>query len=225
MYLSQNIKGLCAKFGINFQEFLSDFQVEDVHELSIFDLEAVCEEYEVDFYALLFVPLFKPELYKKKLAKIKFVVTDVDGVLTDGGMYVSEQGDEMKRFNTQDGMAILQLPHKGIQVGFLSSGFTQRMVQFRAELLGVKYCYVGRDKKLDILEQWRQELQLDWSEIAYLGDDINDREIMQKVGISVCPKNAVRTVKSVSAIHLTRKGGDACFREFVDDFLLSEPLH
>jgi YrbI family 3-deoxy-D-manno-octulosonate 8-phosphate phosphatase len=99
------------------------------------------------------------------------------------------------------------------------------MVQFRAELLGVKYCYVGRDKKLDILEQWRQELELDWSEIAYLGDDINDREIMQKVGIAVCPKNAVRTVKSISTIHLTRKGGDACFREFVDDFLLSEPLN
>lgn len=224
MHLNQNIKGLCAKFGISFHDFLNDLNVDDVHELTVFDLQAVCEEYEIDLYSLIFVPLFKPDIHKKKLEKIKFLVTDVDGVLTDGGMFVTESGDEMKKFNTKDGMAIIKLPSFGIKVGFLSSGFTHNMVQRRAALLGVEKCYVGRENKLEILNQWRSEMNLDWSEIAYLGDDINDREIMQKVGVSACPKNAVQTIKKTALIPLTSNGGEGCVREFVDEYLLSKPL-
>jgi 3-deoxy-D-manno-octulosonate 8-phosphate phosphatase (KDO 8-P phosphatase) len=84
MQLEQNIKGLCSKFGIDFDDFLNDLDVENVHELTVYDLEAVCEEYEIDLQALLFKPLFKPELYKKKLSEIKFLILDVDGVMTDG---------------------------------------------------------------------------------------------------------------------------------------------
>ena len=224
MQLEQNIKGLCSKFGIEFKDFLDDLEVENVHELTVYDLEAICEEYNIDMYALLFKPIFKPELYKKKLSAIKFLIIDVDGVMTDGGMYISENGDQMKRFNAQDGMAIQHLVKNNFQIGIISSGTTNSMVQKRAEILGVHHCYVGREPKISILKNWCESLNIDLSEVAMIGDDINDLEIMKQVGIAVCPKNAVNAVKSLAHIQLCKKGGDACIREFIDNYLLKEPI-
>ena len=224
MQLEQNIKGLCSKFGIEFKDFLDDLEVENVHELTVYDLEAICEEYDIDMYALLFKPIFKPELYKKKLSEIKFLIIDVDGVMTDGGMYISENGDQIKRFNAQDGMAIQHLVKNNFQIGIISSGTTNSMVQKRAEILGVQHCYVGRETKISILNSWCKTLDLKLSEVAMIGDDINDLEIMKQVGIAVCPKNAVNAVKSLAHIQLSKKGGDACIREFIDNYLLKEPI-
>jgi len=224
MQLEQNIKGLCAKFGIEFKDFLDDLEVENVHELTVYDLEAICEEYDIDMYALLFKPIFKPELYKKKLSEIKFLILDVDGVMTDGGMYISENGDQMKRFNAQDGMAIQHLVKNKFQIGIISSGTTNSMVQKRAEILGVQHCYVGRETKISILNSWCKTLDIKLSEVAMIGDDINDLEIMKQVGIAVCPKNAVNAVKSLAHIQLSKNGGDACIREFIDNYLLKEPI-
>jgi len=224
MHLEQNIKGLCSKYGIDFQEFLSDLDVEDVHELTIFDLEAICEEYEVDMLALLFKPVFRSNQWKTKSKKIKLLVVDVDGVLTDGGMYFTESGDQMKKYNTKDGMGIMKIQEQGIQVAFLSSGFTNTMIQNRAEMLGVKLCYVGRDKKLDILEKWQKELGISFEQIAYLGDDINDLDCIRKVGFSACPSNALNSVKTVVDVILSLKGGDGCARQFIDNYLLESPI-
>ncbi|MBM3186433.1 MAG: HAD-IIIA family hydrolase [Bacteroidetes bacterium] len=224
MHLELNIKGLCNKFGIEFDDFLSDLDVENVHELTVFDLEAVCEEYEVDLMALLFKPMFRPELFKDKLSKIKLLILDVDGVMTDGGMYVSENGDQMKRYNTQDGMGIMHLTKSGFQVGIISSGFTNNMVQKRAELLGIQNCYVGRDPKLEILNDWCQKLNFKMDEVAIIGDDINDLEVMKNIGLAICPANAVNAVKTQCHIVLSKKGGDGCVREFIDNYLLNNPL-
>ena len=224
MHLEQNIKGLCVKFGIEFDDFLNDLDVENVHELTIYDLEAVCEEYEVDLMALLFKPLFRPELFKDKLSRIKLLILDVDGVMTDGGMYVSENGDQMKRYNTQDGMGIMHLTKSGFQVGIISSGFTNNMVQKRAELLGIQHCYVGREPKLEILKDWCQKLNFKLDEVAIIGDDINDLEVMKNIGLAVCPANSVNTVKTQCHIVLSKKGGDGCVREFIDNYLLNNPL-
>jgi YrbI family 3-deoxy-D-manno-octulosonate 8-phosphate phosphatase len=225
MHLEQNLKGLCVKFGIEFDDFLNDLDVENVHELTVYDLEAVCEEYEVDLLSLLFKPMFRPELFKAKLDKIKLLILDVDGVMTDGGMYVSENGDQMKRYNTQDGMGIMHLTKSKFQVGIISSGFTNNMVQKRAELLGIQNCYVGRDPKIEILNDWCQQLNLKLEEVAIIGDDINDLEIMKNVGLAVCPSNAVNSVKSICQIILSKKGGEGCVREFIDNFLLKNPLN
>lgn len=224
MHLEQNIKGLCTKFGIEFDEFLNDLDVENVHELTIYDLEAVCEEYEVDLMSLLFKPMYRPELFKKQLEKIKLLILDVDGVMTDGGMYVSESGDQMKRYNTQDGMGIMHLTKSGVQVGIISSGFANNMVQKRAELLGIQHCYVGRDPKLEILKKWCEEMKLQLNEVAIIGDDINDLEVMKNIGLAICPANAVNSVKSHCHIILSKKGGEGCVREFIDHFLLKNPL-
>ena len=134
MYLEQNIKGLCSKFGIKYSEFIADLDVDNVSELTIYDLEAVCEEYEVDLLSLLFKPLYRPELWNKKLEKIKLLILDVDGVMTDGGMYYTENGDQIKKYNTKDGMAIQHLVKNEFQVAIISSGFKSEMVKSRADL-------------------------------------------------------------------------------------------
>jgi len=224
MQLEQNLKGLCSKFGIDFQDFLSDLDVEDVHELTVFDLEAVCEEYEVDLLSLLFKPLFKEGQWKKKAKNIKLLVLDVDGVLTDGGMYFTENGDQIKKFNTKDGLGIMRLQQKNVQVAFLSSGFTHSMVQKRAEMLGVSLCYVGQDKKIDVLSNWCTELSIDLNQVAYLGDDVNDLDCIRKVGFSASPVNAVNAVKTEVDIILSHKGGDGCVRNFIDNYLLETPI-
>ena len=220
MILELNIKGLCKTHGIKFDDFLADLDVDNVHELSIYDLEAICEEYELDLQALLFKPLFSQASLDKKIQKLKMLILDVDGVLTDGGMYVSEKGDQMKRYHTHDGLAVLELgKSKKLTLGILSSGFTEHMVQDRATLLGIEHVYVGREPKLDILNTWYAQLGYSLDEIAIIGDDLNDLPVMQAVGLAVCPASAVSKVKNVADIILSRKGGDACVREFIDNYL------
>jgi hypothetical protein len=220
MILELNIKGLCKTHGIKFDDFLADLDVDNVHELSIYDLEAICEEYELDLQALLFKPLFSQASLDKKIQKLKMLILDVDGVLTDGGMYVSEKGDQMNRYHTHDGLALLELgKSKKLTLGILSSGFTEHMVQDRAALLGIEHVYVGREPKLDILNTWCAQLGYNLDEIAIIGDDLNDLPVMQAVGLAVCPASAVSKVKSVADIILSRKGGDACVREFIDNYL------
>ena len=150
---------------------------------------------------------------------IKFLVLDVDGVMTDGGMYYTESGDQFKKFNTKDGMAIKVAQNKGYHVAFLSSGSTEHIVQNRAKTLGVDRVYVGSRPKLQVLIEWCRELELSMENVAYVGDDINDLEVMDAVGFSGCPADAVEAVKLKANVILTRNGGNACIREFVDEHL------
>lgn len=220
MILELNIKGLCKKNGIEFDDFLADLDVENVHELSVYDLEAICEEYQLDLQALIFKPLFSQASLDQKIKALKMLILDVDGVLTDGGMYVSEKGDQMKRYHTQDGLALLELGKtKKLELGIISSGFTEHMVQDRAALLGIEHVYVGREAKLDVLTNWCKTLGIALNEVAIIGDDLNDLPVMQAVGLAVCPSSAVAKVKSAADIILSRKGGDACVREFIDNYL------
>lgn len=153
---------------------------------------------------------------------IKFLVLDVDGVMTDGGMYYTESGDQFKKFNTKDGMAIKVAMKKGHEVAFLSSGSQETIVKNRAETLGVKRVYVGTKEKLEVLKEWCSELNLELENVAYVGDDINDLKVIGAVGFSGCPADAVEAVKLKVNVILTRKGGDACVREFVDEHLLED---
>lgn len=219
MYLEQNIKGLCTKHEMHYNDFLADLEVDDVKELTIYDLEAIAEEYGLDLMGLLFKPLFHAEHIAKKIKDIKFLILDVDGVMTDGGMYWTESGDQIKKFNTKDGLGIIGLRKKGFHVGIISSGYTENMVQKRAELLGISKCYVGQNPKLVVLKEWCAELGIDLKQVAVIGDDLNDLEVMQQVGLSACPADAVNEIKSVCHIILTSKGGDGCIREFIDAYL------
>ncbi|WP_343605110.1 HAD-IIIA family hydrolase [Fluviicola sp.] len=203
---------------------LKDFDVDSVTELSILDLEAIAEEYEVDFYSLLFKPLFVFDHLKSKIAKIKLLILDVDGVMTDGGMYYTESGDQIKKYNTKDGMAIMKAQEKGLLCGIISSAFTDKMVRNRAEVLKIGHVYVGREQKITVLKQWCETLGISLEEVAIIGDDINDLSIMREAGLRACPKDAVQEVKKEVDIVLTKNGGDGVVREFIDNFLLSEPI-
>lgn len=224
MILEQNIKGICSKSGIDFNDFLSDMDVDNVHELSVYDLEAVCEEYNVDMMSLLFKPMFRPDLWNKKLDKIKLLVLDVDGVMTDGGMYYTESGDQFKKYNTKDGMAIQHLVKNNFQIAIISSGYKTEMVKSRADLLGIQFCYVGRDSKMDILMGHCATLGIELENVAIVGDDVNDLEIIKKIGFSACPADAVNAVKTQVDSILSKKGGEGCVREFIDAYLLKQPL-
>ena len=219
MNLEQNIKGLCSKNGIHFQDFLSDFNVESVKELSIFDLEAICDEYQISMESLLFKSLIIESELRKKLDHIKLLILDVDGVMTDGGMLFTANGDEQKKFNTKDGMAVKMLYQNGYHVGLISHSKITEMVTERANMLNIKHCYVGSDDKLTILKKWISELGISLEEVAFLGDDNNDNNVMEHVGVSVCPSDSSKRILNKADIILERKGGDACLREFVEEHL------
>lgn len=150
---------------------------------------------------------------------IRMIVLDVDGTLTDGGMYYTESGDQIKKFNSKDGLAIRRKVAEGIVFGIISHAFKRNIIEERAKLLNVAKVYVGSEKKLDILLGWCDELGLQPSQVAYVGDDINDLDIIQAVGFSACPADSVKTIKQAAHIVLRNKGGQACVREFLDEWM------
>lgn len=150
---------------------------------------------------------------------IKLLVLDVDGVLTDAGMYYAEKGDEFKKFNARDGLMIRRLTAKGFQVGILSNGFNENLVKARAELLGIQNVKVGQFKKLEVLTEWCTKMNINFQEVAFIGDDVNDEELMQKVGLAVCPIDAMEKIKQTAHLILDKKGGDGCVREFLDEYM------
>lgn len=162
-------------------------------------------------------------LTKKHGLPIKLFLTDVDGVLTDAGMYYSESGDELKKFNTHDGMAFKILKDVGIKAGIITSENT-KIVKRRAQKLKVDYLFQGKIEggklavALDICKKENISLQ----EVAYIGDDINCYELLSKVGLAACPSDAIRKIKDIpSIIQLTLKGGGGVFREFVENYICS----
>ncbi|MFY0608033.1 MAG: HAD-IIIA family hydrolase [Cyclobacteriaceae bacterium] len=152
---------------------------------------------------------------------IKFLVLDVDGTMTDGGVYVLDNGQQFKKFNAQDGLGIRMAMKAGIEVGIISHSLVKEMVSSRANALGMKYFYIGQESKLDVLKQWLEELSLKPENVAFMGDDLNDLEIMNYVGLSVCPANAVAKIKESADVVLEKSGGNGAVRAFIDDYLLS----
>lgn len=153
--------------------------------------------------------------------KIKIFLTDVDGVLTDAGMYYTESGDEFKKFNTHDGMAFGLLREKGIKTGMITSEQT-KIVENRARKLKADYLYQGaRGKgKLEAAQEICVKENIQLSEVAYVGDDVNCIPLLRNVGLAACPANAVHEVRAIPGIlQLKTRGGDGAFREFVDWYL------
>jgi 3-deoxy-D-manno-octulosonate 8-phosphate phosphatase (KDO 8-P phosphatase) len=153
---------------------------------------------------------------------IKLLILDVDGTLTDGGIYIMEDGSQFKKFNSRDGMGIRLLQKAGIEVGIISNGKTTSMVQARADMLGMTRVYVGEAKKMDVLDAWMEEMGISLGQVGMVGDDINDLPVMEKAGLSACPADAVKAVKEKADIVLQLKGGEGCVRELIDNYLLSD---
>lgn len=152
--------------------------------------------------------------------QVKMLVLDVDGVLSDGGMYVMEDGNEMKKFHTRDGRGIIELQKAGTEVAILSGSLNPQAIYKRAERLGVKRVFSGRRAKTEILEGWMSEMGIGYGDIAYVGDDLNDLEVIGRAGFSACPSNAVDLLKTKVDVILRKPGGGGCVREFIDDYLM-----
>lgn len=151
--------------------------------------------------------------------KIKLVVCDVDGTLTDGGMWLTSSGEHLKCFNAKDGMAAKILLQNDIQPALLSHSKTTEIVYNRAAMLNIKFCYAGNEDKSKILADWMDMLKLKAENVAFLGDDINDLDAMRMSGTVACPADAHSQVRQVAHHVLKTKGGEGCLREFVDEIL------
>jgi 3-deoxy-D-manno-octulosonate 8-phosphate phosphatase (KDO 8-P phosphatase) len=157
--------------------------------------------------------------HRSNAADIKLLVLDVDGVLTDGGIYLTEKGDEIKKFHARDGRGIMTAQKKGIEVAFLSGGVQSLAVQARAERLGVHRFYVGKTEKTTILEQWMAESNLTYAQVAYIGDDANDLGVIAKAGFTACPVDACPKNREAVDLILRLPGGQGCVREFIEEHL------
>lgn len=147
--------------------------------------------------------------------RIKLLGLDVDGVLTDGSISYTSSGQEVKTFNAKDGQGIVMLTKLGINVAIITAR-SSTIVQKRAADLGIQHVYQGVTNKLEKLEELRNMLGLTYDQIAYMGDDLPDIQILQKVAIKACPNDAVDEVKKVCNFKSKYNGGRGAVRELAD---------
>jgi len=153
---------------------------------------------------------------KRDFSKIKIFLSDVDGVLTDAGMYYTENGDEFKKFCTYDGMGMQLLQNSGIKVGILTSEDKQ-LNRRRAKKLNLDFDFHGATDKLQIVKDLCKSENITLNEVAYIGDDVNCFELLSNVGIASCPENSMKKIKSIpNIIQLTKSGGEGAVRELVE---------
>lgn len=151
----------------------------------------------------------------EKLKNIKCLLTDSDGVLTDGGMYYTENGDELKKFNTKDGMGFKLLREAGFITGIIT-GENIELVRRRAEKMKVDEVYLGIQDKLKTLNEICTKYDVKYEEIAYIGDDINDIEVIKAVGFGCTVNDGMQCVKDVADYIANVKGGQGAVREVVE---------
>jgi YrbI family 3-deoxy-D-manno-octulosonate 8-phosphate phosphatase len=178
------------------------------------DIKHIADRFSITTDLLLKTDLELREEQRSK--EIKLIIFDVDGVMTDGGMYYTEAGDEFKKFDAKDGLAIRRLRKRGILTGIISHGFNTKLIAARAERLFIGHVEVSTVPKIETLNKWCAELKISPANICFIGDDINDEEIINAVGFSACPADAVDAVKNIVHVILSKKGGEGCVRELID---------
>lgn len=225
-YLFQNIKHLSKKKLLNEDEVYEKLGYSQEEVFGFVTASSYPNPDQLltisDFFGIPVDNLLRKDLTKiasEASSKIKMLVVDVDGVLTDGGMSFSDSGLEFKTYNAKDGLAMIRLGRNGIKVGMLSHGFNRSLIKNRGEMLGVEFIYTGKKKKLEVLEKWSEESGIALENIAFIGDDLNDMDAIQACGFSACPADANWKIRQTVDHVLSTKGGSGCVREFADDFL------
>ena len=219
----QDFKGLFLENGAFYINKVSNI-IKDQNRLSgnieIFEMPEYTslEIDEIDDWFHAEILMKKYIITNRNIKKIKLFISDVDGTLTDAGMYYDQNGNELKKFNTHDGMGFSLLKKQGIKSCLITSENT-KIVENRARKLKIDYLYQGLEfqSKLDIAKQICLLEKIDLSEVAYIGDDINCKPLLENVGIAACPKNAVSEIKDIpNIINLTKSGGHGAVRQFID---------
>lgn len=160
-------------------------------------------------------------MYIKKLPKL--VLTDIDGVWTDGGMYYDQKGNEWKKFHTYDSAGVLFCHQNNIPVGIIT-GEETNIVKRRAQKLKIKYLYQGISNKLLVVNTLCSDLKISIKDVAYIGDDLNDIELLKNVGISAAPSSAPSYIKDNVDFVTKKGGGKGAFREFIETILSIKTL-
>lgn len=176
---------------------------------------------EEDDWLILEKLMSKHVLSQRPMQKVKLFLSDVDGVLTDSGMFYGESGEETKRFNTRDGMGFSLLRKAGIKTGIITSE-SRNLVERRAKKLKVDFLKQGVAGvgKLEAAQEICREAGVDLSQTSYVGDDLNCYELLSHVGFPACPADASDEILSIPGIKiLSKKGGEGCVREFIDEIL------
>jgi 3-deoxy-D-manno-octulosonate 8-phosphate phosphatase (KDO 8-P phosphatase) len=158
-----------------------------------------------------------------KLSKVRLLALDVDGTLTDGGLYYSDSGEELKKFNVKDGQGLKLLMQSGVDVAIISAS-TAPSTLHRAKKLGISHVFIGAEDKLLVLQVLCQELGIDFSQVAYAGDDVNDLPVMQAIGCPLTVADA-RSENKQCALYVTQAGGgNGAVRELCDLILVSQNI-
>ena len=147
------------------------------------------------------------------------IITDCDGCLTDGGMYYSENGDELKRFNTKDGFALFSMKRQGV-ITCIITGEDRELNQRRAKKLHMDFILQGVSDKMSAVKDICKKYNVSADEILYIGDDLNDLEVMKNVGFSACPADATNSIIAVSDYVSWKRGGYGAVRDIIDHFFV-----
>lgn len=153
--------------------------------------------------------------FQQRLSQVKLLGLDVDGVLTDGGLYYSDSGEELKKFNVKDGLGIKLVMNTGIDVAIITTS-TSHATLHRAKKLGVKHTFIGVEDKLAVIKKLCEDLNLSLSQVAYVGDDLVDLPVLRVVGCPLTVADAMPENQDC-AVYITRlAGGQGCVREICD---------
>jgi 3-deoxy-D-manno-octulosonate 8-phosphate phosphatase (KDO 8-P phosphatase) len=166
---------------------------------------------------------FPPELLLQA-QNVKVAFFDVDGVLTDGGLYFSEHGETLKRFNTLDGQGLKLLMRAGI-TPVVITGRDSKPLRVRLEALGIQHARFGTEDKLPAAEEYLAQLGLSWHQAAAMGDDWPDLPLMQRAAIACAPLNGHAQALALAKFVTTQKGGDGAAREFCDLLIVASGLY
>lgn len=152
---------------------------------------------------------------EERAAKVVLLLSDCDGVLTDTGVYYSRDGEQLKRFSIRDGMGVERLRNIGVEVGFVTGEVTGPLVK-RAEKLKVTELHLGIKDKASVVRSIMHTRGIDWDQVAFMGDDVNDVEVMQLVGLAGAPADATTFAKEVAHYVAPSRGGHGAFRDMAD---------
>jgi len=155
---------------------------------------------------------------KEKAINIKFLLLDVDGILTDGKIIIDSYGNELKSFHIQDGHGIFLIKSSGIEVGIISGRYS-RAVEYRAKELNIEEVHQGVRDKVKIYEEIKAKYKLSDEAVAFMGDDLIDIPLLRKVGFSATTADAVNEVKEIADMITERNGGEGAVREVIDFIL------
>lgn len=159
--------------------------------------------------------------FKEELKKIKALIFDVDGVLSVDSMVLDEQGVPVRTANVKDGYAIRNALNMGYQIALITGGNLDR-VRVRYENLGVGYIYMGVRDKMECLHDFLEKTGIAAENALFMGDDMIDYQIMEAVGVAVCPLDAVSEIKEISAYISDKKGGEGCVRDIIEQVMKAQ---